>query len=205
MWHVYWFVNIPIRKRLIFVPIQIGVWYILAKNIAFWLVDLMQPFFRAWRDFTASQRWFLKQQFCLTDLKVRFWYATMNAWIQIWVQGEMCGNNTIKLEWHTYIDNACINFPLNSIGKKIHTLPRCGLVTIQIVRHILCSNNFWCGFVCQGVFFHTNAVLKSCTFYTGSIVALLDLIFKLQYLMNYSSDFNNFCRFQLLAVCTTLL
>ena len=54
VWHVYWFVNIPIRKRLIFVPIQIGVWYILAKNIAFWLVDLMQPFFRAWRDFTAS-------------------------------------------------------------------------------------------------------------------------------------------------------
>ena len=102
VWHVYWFVNIPIRKRLIFVPIQIGVWYILAKNIAFWLVDLMQPFFRAWRDFTASQRWFLKQQFCLTDLKVRFWYATMNAWIQIWVQGEMCGNNTIKLEWHIY-------------------------------------------------------------------------------------------------------
>ena len=59
-------------------------------------------FFRAWFDFTASQRWFLKQQFCLTDLKVRFWYATMNAWIKIWVQGEMCGNNTIKLEWHIY-------------------------------------------------------------------------------------------------------
>ena len=90
------------EKRLIFVPIQIGVWYILAKNIAFWLVDLMQPFFRAWWDFTASQRWFLKQQFCLTDLKVRFWDATMNAWIQIWVQGEMCGNNIIKLEWHIY-------------------------------------------------------------------------------------------------------
>ena len=112
VWHVYWFVNIPISKRLIFVvqPIQIGVWYILTKNIAFWLVDLMQPFFRAWRDFTASQRWFLKQQFCLTDLKVRFWYATMNAWIQIWVQGEMCGNNTIKLEWHVYI--IMYQFPL---------------------------------------------------------------------------------------------
>ena len=35
--------------------------------------------------------------------------------------------------------------------------------------------------------------------------ALLYPNFKLQYLMNYSSDFNNFCRFQLLAVCTTLL
>ena len=128
-------------------------------------------FFRAWLDFTASQRWFLKQQFCLTDLKVRFWYATMNAsWIQLWVQGEMCGNNTIKLDHDTYKINI---FPMNSNGKKIHTLPRCGLVTIQIVRHILCSNNFWCGFVCQGVFFLTNAVLKSCTFYTGSIVALL--------------------------------
>ena len=33
----------------------------------------------------------------------------------------------------------------------------------------------------------------------------LDLIFKLQYLMTYSFDFNIFCRFQLLAVCTTLL
>ena len=35
--------------------------------------------------------------------------------------------------------------------------------------------------------------------------ALLYPNFKLQYLMNYSSDFNNFCRFQMLAVCTTLL
>ena len=107
---------------------------------------------------------------------------------------------TLHQSYSTYFNSI-------NIGKKIHTLPRCGLVTIQIVRHILGSNKFWCGFVCQGVFFHTNGVLKSCTFYTGSIVALLDLIFKLQYLMNYtvSSDFNNFCRFQLLAVCTTLL
>ena len=35
--------------------------------------------------------------------------------------------------------------------------------------------------------------------------ALLYPNFKLQYLMKYSSDFNHFCRFQLLAVCTTLL
>ena len=92
-----------------------------------------------------------------------------------------------------HFPNTMYHFKITAfIVKKIHTLPRCGLVTIQIVRHILCSNKFWCGFVCQGVFFHTNAVLKSCTFYTGSIVARLDLIFKLQYLMNYSSDFNNF-------------
>ena len=36
-------------------------------------------------------------------------------------------------------------------------------------------------------------------------LALLYPNFKLQYLINYSSDFNKFCRFQLLAVCTTLL
>ena len=140
-------------------------------------------------------------KFCLTDLKVRFWYATMNTWIQLWVQGEMCGNNTIKLEWHIY--NVSFSLYINSIGKKIHTLPRCGLVTIQIVRYILCSINFWCGFVCQGVFFLTNAVFqwKAVDF----TLALLYLNFKLQYLMNYSSDFNNFCRFQLLAVCTTQL
>ena len=165
----------------------------------------MQPFFRAWRDFTASQRWFLKQQFCLTDLNVRFWYATMNALIQIWVQGEMCGtsNNTIKLEWHIY--NVYINFPLNSIGKKIHTLPRCGLVTIQIVRHILCSNNFWCGFVCQGVFFIPMQFWKAIHF----TLALLWLYWTLSLSYNISwttapiSIF--FCRFQSLAVCTTLL
>ena len=98
-------------------------------------------------------------------------------------------NTTMSQSYSTYF---------NIFGKK-NTSGRCGLVTIQIARHILCSIRFWCGFVCQGVFFHTNAVLKSCTFYTGSIVAILDLIFKLQYLMNYSSDFNNFCRFQLLA------
>ena len=36
-------------------------------------------------------------------------------------------------------------------------------------------------------------------------LAILYPNFELQYLMNYSSDFNYFCRFQLLAVCTTLL
>ena len=60
-----------------------------------------------------------------------------------------------------------------SIGKKIHTLPRCGLVTIQFARHILCSIRFWCGFVCQDVFFLTSTVLKSCRFYTGCIVPKL--------------------------------
>ena len=63
----------------------------------------------------------------------------------------------------------------NSIGKKIHTLPSCGLVTIQIARHILCSIRFWCGFVCQSVFFLTSTVLQSCRFYTGFIVSKLQV------------------------------
>ena len=36
-------------------------------------------------------------------------------------------------------------------------------------------------------------------------LALLYPKLKFQYLINYSSNFNDFCRFQLLAVCTTLL
>ena len=98
----------------------------------------------------------------------------------------------------------CINHlapTFNSIGLKIHTLPRHGLVTIQIAWHILCSIRFWCGFICQGVFFLPAQFCKAVDF----TVALLYPNFKLQYLMNYSSNFNNFCRFQLLAVCTTLL
>ena len=89
----------------------------------------------------------------------------------------------------------------NSIGKTIHTLPRCGLVTIQIDRHILCSIRFLCGFVCQGVFFLAVQFCKVVDF----TLPLLYPNLKLQYLMNYSSDFNNFCRFQILEVCTTLL
>ena len=76
-----------------------------------------------------------------------------------------------------YKDNNHKNYELvmlqvcyNSVGTKIHTLPRCGLVTIQIDRHILSSISSWCGLVCQGVFFLTNAVLKSCRFYTSFIV-----------------------------------
>ena len=89
----------------------------------------------------------------------------------------------------------------NSIGTKRHTLPRCGLVTTQIARHIWCSMSFWCGFVCQGVFFLTSAVLQSCRFHTDVIVHN----FKLQYLKKYSSDSNNLCRFQFVAVCTIWL
>ena len=61
------------------------------------------------------------------------------------------------------------------------------MVTLQIARHILRSIRFWCGFVCQGVFFLTSTVCKVVDF----ILALLYPNFKLQYLINYSSDFNN--------------
>ena len=76
-------------------------------------------------------------------------------------------DTTMRQSYSTYF---------NSIGKKIHTLPRCGLVTIQFARHILCCIRFWCGFVCQGlgVFFLTSTALQSCRFYTGlSIVPKL--------------------------------
>ena len=62
---------------------------------------------------------------------------------------------------------------INSTGKKIHTLPKCGLVTIQIARHILCSINFWCNFGCQGVFFLTNAVYTMYHSQNSSFITLL--------------------------------
>ena len=41
----------------------------------------------------------------------------MNLWVQIWVQREMCWNNTIKLEWYIY--DVSIIFPIQCIIKKI--------------------------------------------------------------------------------------
>ena len=32
----------------------------------------------------------MKQEFDLADSKIGFLYATMNGWVQNWVQGEMC-------------------------------------------------------------------------------------------------------------------
>ena len=61
-------------------------------------------------------------------------------------------------------NSLCGSTLLNSIGKKIHTLPRCGLVTIQVARHILCSIRSWCtcGFDWQGVcvFFYQHSFAK---------------------------------------------
>ena len=77
--------------------------------------------------------------------------------------------------------------PSLAVLVKIHTFPRCGLVIIQIARHILCFIRFWCGFVFQVVLFPTSTVYKAVDF----TLALLYTNFKLQYLMNYSSDFND--------------
>ena len=89
----------------------------------------------------------------------------------------------------------------DSIGKKIHTLPRFGLVTIQIARHIYVPLGFGVVLFAKVCIFLPMQFWKAVDF----TLALWYPNFKLQYLMNYSSDFNNFCRFQLLAVCTTLL
>ena len=70
----------------------------------------------------------------------------------------------LKFGYNNYDATMCQSYlvpTLTVLVKKLHTLPRCGLVTIQfaIARHILCSIRSWCGFVCQGVFFLTSTVL----------------------------------------------
>ena len=77
----------------------------------------------------------------------------------------------------------------------------CGLVTTQIVRHIYVPLSFGVILFAKVCCFLPMQFYKAVDF----TPALLYLNFKLQYLMNYSSNFNNFYRFQLLAVCTTLL
>ena len=77
----------------------------------------MQPFFRAWADFTPLQHEFLKQEFDCTDLKIGVSYATMNVWVQSWVKGEMCCNNTIKMEWYIYdVPFSPIKCPIKKIA-----------------------------------------------------------------------------------------
>ena len=77
----------------------------------------------------------------------------------------------------------------------------CGLVTTQIVRHIYVPLIFGVILFAKLCCFLPMQFYKAVDF----TPALLYLNFKLQYLMNYSSNFNNVYRFQLLAVCTTLL
>ena len=89
----------------------------------------------------------------------------------------------------------------NSIGKK----------------YTPCQGVVWSQYRLPGTFyvplgFGVVLIGKVCFFLLAQFCKVVDFTpallypnFKLQYLKNYSSDFNNFCRFQLLAVCTTIL
>ena len=90
-------------------------------------------------------------------------------------------------------------------------------LTVFVKKYTPCQGVVWSQYRLSGTFYVPlafNVVLfaKVCFFIPMQFWKAVDFTlalwypnFKLQYLMNYSSDFNNFCRFQLLAVCTTLL
>ena len=92
-------------------------------------------------------------------------------------------------------------------------------LTVLVKKYTPCQGVVWSQYRLLGTFyvplgFGVVLFAKVCFFLPAQFcnlkavdftLALLYLNFKLQYLMNYSSGFNNFCRFQLLAVCTTLL
>ena len=92
-----------------------------------------------------------------------------------------------------------------------HTAPT---LTVLVKKHTPCQGVVWSQYSLPGTFYVPlgfcvvlNLFAKVCFFLIVQFkkavdftLALLYPNFKLQYLMNYSSDFNNFCRFQLLAV-----
>ena len=92
-------------------------------------------------------------------------------------------------------------------------------LTVLVKQYTPCQGVVWSQYRLLGTFyvplgFGVVLVAKVCFFLPAQFCKVVDFTlallypianFKLQYLMNYSSDFNNFCRFQLLAVCTTLL
>ena len=96
-----------------------------------------------------------------------------------------------------------------------HSAP---ILTVLVKKYTPCQGVVWSQYRLPGTFYvplGLGVVLigKVCFFVTSAqfckgedfTAALLYPNFKVLYLMNYSSDFNNFCRFHLLAVCTTLL
>ena len=95
-----------------------------------------------------------------------------------------------------------------------HTAPT---LTVLVKNYTPCQGVVWSQYRLPGTFyvplgFYVVWISKVCFLLPVQFceavdftLALLYPNFKLQYFMNYSSDFNNFCRFQLLAVCTTLL
>ena len=95
-----------------------------------------------------------------------------------------------------------------------HTAPN---ITVLVKKNTPCQGVVWSQYRLPGTFyvplgFGVFLIGKVCFFSPAQFCKVVDFTlallypnFKLQYLMNYSSDFNNFCRFLLLAVCTTLL
>ena len=90
-------------------------------------------------------------------------------------------------------------------------------LTVLVKKYTPCQGVVWSQYRLPGTFYVPlgfNVVLfaKVCfflpTLFCKAVDFTLGLLypnFKLQYLMNYSSEFNNFCKFELLEVCTTLL
>ena len=95
-----------------------------------------------------------------------------------------------------------------------HTAPT---LTVLVKKYTPCQGVVWSQYRLPGTFYvplGLGVVLigKVCFLLPAQFCKAVDFTpallypnFKLQYLMNYSSDFKIFCRFQLLAVCTTLL
>ena len=94
-----------------------------------------------------------------------------------------------------------------------HTAPT---LTVLVKKYTPYQGVVWSQYRLLGTFYvpldFSVVLIGKCVFVTSTVCKAVDFTpallypnFKLQYLMNYSSDFNNFCRFQLLAVCTTLL
>ena len=90
-------------------------------------------------------------------------------------------------------------------------------LTVLVKKYTPCQGVVWSQYRLTGTFyvplgFGVVLFAKMCFFLPVQFCKVVDFTLallypnlKLQYLMNYSSDFNNFCRFQFLEVCTTLL
>ena len=90
-------------------------------------------------------------------------------------------------------------------------------LTVLVKKYTPCQGVVWSQYRLLGTFyvplgFSVVLFAKVCFFLPAQFCKVVDFTlallypnFKLQYLMNYSSDFNKFGRFQFLKVCTTLL
>ena len=91
-----------------------------------------------------------------------------------------------------------------------HTAPT---LTVLVKKYTPCQGVVWSQYRLPGTFyvplgFDVVLIGKMCFLLPTQFCKAVDFTpallypnFKLQYLLNFSSDFNNVCRFQLLAVC----